>query len=178
MYIPSFKLISQSMLKKSPENADGRTDGQTDRRTDGQTDGRTLPRHNTSRFSNGRIKNDIPIILTQSRSTFWPHLHNTVHNFGKYYYIHIFAEMRLACQLADCEWNMSWMIHVQPWRVYNTARYWLLHTVNSFHPKRNDRLFADDIFICILVNEKFCISVRISLKFIPEGHIDKKSALV
>ena len=25
MYIPSFKLISQSMLKKSPENADGRT---------------------------------------------------------------------------------------------------------------------------------------------------------
>ena len=52
MHIPSFKLISQSMLKKSPENADGRTDG----RTDGQTDGRTLPRHNTSRFSNGRIK--------------------------------------------------------------------------------------------------------------------------
>ena len=44
MYIPSFKLISQSMLKKSPENADGRTDG------------RTLPRHNTSHFSNGRIK--------------------------------------------------------------------------------------------------------------------------
>ena len=26
-------------------------------RTDGRTDGRTLPRHNTSRFSNGRIKN-------------------------------------------------------------------------------------------------------------------------
>ena len=30
MYIPSFKLISQSMLKKSPENADGRSDGRTD----------------------------------------------------------------------------------------------------------------------------------------------------
>ena len=41
MYIPSFKLISQSMLKKSPKNADRRTDG----------------RHNTSRFSNGRIIN-------------------------------------------------------------------------------------------------------------------------
>ena len=40
MHIPSFKLISQSMLKKSPENSDGRTDGRTDRRTDG----RTLPR--------------------------------------------------------------------------------------------------------------------------------------
>ena len=48
MYIPSLKLISQSMLKKSPENPDGRTDR--------RTDGRTLPRHNTSRFSNGRIK--------------------------------------------------------------------------------------------------------------------------
>ena len=48
MYILSFKLISQSMLKKSPENAD--------RRTDGRTDGRTLPRHNTPVFSNGRIK--------------------------------------------------------------------------------------------------------------------------
>ena len=30
MYIASFKLISQSMMKKSPENADGRTDGRTD----------------------------------------------------------------------------------------------------------------------------------------------------
>ena len=27
MHIPSFKLISQSMLEKSPENSDGRTDG-------------------------------------------------------------------------------------------------------------------------------------------------------
>ena len=33
-----------------------RTDGRTDGRTDRRTDGRTLPRHNTSRFSNGRIK--------------------------------------------------------------------------------------------------------------------------
>ena len=35
MHIPSFKLISQSTLKKNPKNLDGRTDG----RTDGQTDG-------------------------------------------------------------------------------------------------------------------------------------------
>ena len=65
MHIPSFKLISQSMLKKSPENADGRTDG----RTDGQTDGRTLPRHNTSRFSNGRIKMDQALAITQLNSS-------------------------------------------------------------------------------------------------------------
>ena len=44
MYIPSFKLISQSMLKKSPENAHGRTDGQTD-----------IPTACYVRFSNGCI---------------------------------------------------------------------------------------------------------------------------
>ena len=32
MHILSFKLISQSTLKKSPENSDGWTDGRTDRR--------------------------------------------------------------------------------------------------------------------------------------------------
>ena len=50
--------ISKHVEKKSGKS--GRTDGRTDRRTDGQTDGRTLPRHNTSRFSNGRIKNWYP----------------------------------------------------------------------------------------------------------------------
>ena len=39
MHIPSFKVISHSMLKKSPENSDGRTDRWTS------------PRHNTSVFS-------------------------------------------------------------------------------------------------------------------------------
>ena len=42
--------ISKHVEEKSGKR--GRTDGRTDRRTDG----RTLPRHNTSRFSNGRIK--------------------------------------------------------------------------------------------------------------------------
>ena len=42
-YIPSFKLISQSMLKESPENADGRTDGWTDGRTDGHCHGIIRP---------------------------------------------------------------------------------------------------------------------------------------
>ena len=42
--------ISKHVAEKSGKR--GRTDGRTDRRTDG----RTLPRHNTSRFSNGRTK--------------------------------------------------------------------------------------------------------------------------
>ena len=43
LYIPSFKLISQSMLKKSSKNADGRTDGRTDRQTDGHCHGIIRP---------------------------------------------------------------------------------------------------------------------------------------
>ena len=36
-------------------------------RTDGQTDGRTLPRHNTSRFTNGRIKTEHLFYATSSK---------------------------------------------------------------------------------------------------------------
>ena len=42
-------------ISKHVEEKSGKR-GQTDGRTDGKTDGRTLPWHNTSRFSNGRIK--------------------------------------------------------------------------------------------------------------------------
>ena len=37
---------------------------------------------------------------------------------------------------------------------------------------------ADDIFKRIFVNENVKISIRISLKFVPDGPIDNKSALV
>ena len=39
-------------------------------------------------------------------------------------------------------------------------------------------IFADDIFECIFMKETFCISIPISLKFVPKGPIDSKSALV
>ena len=38
--------------------------------------------------------------------------------------------------------------------------------------------FADNIFRCIFVNEKFCILIEISLKFVPKGPIDNKPTLV
>ena len=37
---------------------------------------------------------------------------------------------------------------------------------------------ADDIFEYISMNEKFCILIGISLKFVPKGPIGNKSALV
>ena len=39
-------------------------------------------------------------------------------------------------------------------------------------------IFADNISKCIFINEKFCISIRISLKFVPKGPIDNNPALV
>ena len=39
-------------------------------------------------------------------------------------------------------------------------------------------LFADDIFRNIFMSEKFCILIRILLKFVPEGPIDNNPALV
>ena len=44
--------------------------------------------------------------------------------------------------------------------------------LNSFPSGQNGRLFAGDILICIFVNEKFCILVKISLKFVPKGGVD------
>ena len=51
-------------------------------------------------------------------------------------------------------------------------------SINSFPPEQNGRHFADDIFIRILVNEKFSILIKISLKFVPKGPINNKPALL
>ena len=45
-------------------------------------------------------------------------------------------------------------------------------------PGQNGRHFTDDVFRCIFVNEKFCISSKISLKFICGGPIDNNPALI
>ena len=49
---------------------------------------------------------------------------------------------------------------------------------NSCPPGQNGRHFAGDIFKCVSMNEKFCMFIKISLKFIPKCPIDNKAALV
>ena len=44
-------------------------------------------------------------------------------------------------------------------------------------PKQNGCHFADSIFKCDFLNDKFCI-LKFLLKFVPEIPFDKKSALV
>ena len=58
--------------------------------------------------------------------------------------------------------------------IYTTKRW----SVNSSPPEQNGRQFADDIFKCIFVNEKFCILLKISVKFVPKGPIGLDNGLV
>ena len=48
---------------------------------------------------------------------------------------------------------------------------------NSSPPVLNGHHFADDVIRCISMSEMLCIFIRISLKFIPEGLINKNPAL-
>ena len=50
--------------------------------------------------------------------------------------------------------------------------------VNSSPSEQNGRHFADDIFKRIFLNGNVGISIKISLKFVPKGPINNKSALV
>ena len=52
------------------------------------------------------------------------------------------------------------------------------NSVNSSPPGQNGRHFADDIFKRFFLNGNVRISVQFSLKFVPKGPIDNKSALV
>ena len=56
----------------------------------------------------------------------------------------------------------------------------LHHQAICWHiePRQHGHHLADNISKCIFVNEKFCISILISLKFVSEGQIDSNSALV
>ena len=50
--------------------------------------------------------------------------------------------------------------------------------INLSLPGQNGPHFTDDIFRCIFVNEKFCILIKISLKFVPKSQIGNNPALV
>ena len=42
---------------------------------------------------------------------------------------------------------------------------------------KNGRHLADDIFRCIFVNEKICVMIKNSLKFVPMDSVDNNPAL-
>ena len=74
---------------------------------------------------------------------------------------------------------------IKSWEEINFTRighkmYWIVSYLLLTHlpPGQNGWHFADDISKCIFMNKKVCILIRIPLKFVPNGPIDNKSALV
>ena len=52
------------------------------------------------------------------------------------------------------------------------------HSVNSLMPRQNGRHFADDTFKRFFQNESIWISIKISLKFVPNAPINNIPSLV
>ena len=52
------------------------------------------------------------------------------------------------------------------------------NSIHSSPPGQNGHIFADDIFRCIFMNEKFSILAKISLRSVPKGPIHKKLTFV
>ena len=50
--------------------------------------------------------------------------------------------------------------------------------LNTLRPRQNGRHLADDIFKCFFLNENVWFPIKISLKFVPKGLINKSPALV
>ena len=57
------------------------------------------------------------------------------------------------------------------------ALHWTLF-INTLRPRQNGRHFADDTFKHIFSNKNACISIEISLKFVPKGPMNSMPALV
>ena len=53
-----------------------------------------------------------------------------------------------------------------------------MSSFNTLRPRQNSRLFANDIFKRIFLNENNRISIKISLNFVPKGLINNIPALV
>ena len=62
--------------------------------------------------------------------------------------------------ISNCIFGIFMCAYVQG-NVTNSFHFFHIIT----HPGRH---FADDIFKCIFLNEKVCISLKISLKFVPK----------
>ena len=70
----------------------------------------------------------------------------------------------------------------QVWAFCDTTEHFVIDSnknrFNTLRPRQNGRHFADDTFKHIFLNENVRISIKISLKFVPNGPINNIQALV
>ena len=53
-----------------------------------------------------------------------------------------------------------------------------MFSINTLRLRQNGRHFPDDIFKCIFLNEKICITIKNLLKFVPQGTMNNIPVLV
>ena len=82
----------------------------------------------------------------------------------------------LGVLLNSMEIGDIWHVHsMVPWNIQWKSTFTWCH--NTLRPRQNGRHFAD-IFKRIFWNENISILIKISLKFVPKGSINKIPALV
>ena len=85
-----------------------------------------------------------------------------------------YSNLLICVNILDWHW---FLFHAQCGG-FSPGEYIGMYPFDTLRPEQNGRHFADDIFRCIFVNEKFCILIKISLKFVPKDPIDNNPALV
>ena len=85
----------------------------------------------------------------------------------------VFFDLLLNKWLSKPSWGWGWWFEApsRPFKCHSND------LLKHWGCRQNDNHFAD-IFKCIFLNENVWISNKISLKFVPCGQIDDKSALV
>ena len=70
--------------------------------------------------------------------------------------------------------------HIDAWIKWPTFCIWhfKMNVLNTLRPRQNGRRFPDDTFKRIFLNENVRISIKISLKFVPNGPINNIPSLV
>ena len=58
------------------------------------------------------------------------------------------------------------------WTEHRASSNWNVKYFNTLRPRQNRRHFPDDIFKCIFLNKNEWISIKNSLKFVPNGQIN------
>ena len=71
--------------------------------------------------------------------------------------------------------SQCWPRSLSPYRVIRPQ--WVNH-IDILRPEQNGQNFADNIYRLIFLYEKYCILIKISPKFLPDGPINTISALV
>ena len=92
----------------------------------------------------------------------------------------LFSEVFFAYwrQKTSFAYRIWWCGHLKVCMVRLLFLYAVRDEVNPLLLGQKGCHFADDIFLCIFVNEKFCILIKSSLKCVPKGPIHNNPTLV